>query len=183
MIFLGVKMENQNKKIYIVLSQTYSSISKAIHFFTHDKYCHASIAFDKNCKEMYSFGRKYTHFPFYGIFKEEDLNKGLFKKKKAILAIYELEVTKDQYDEIRKKVKEIKDTNKGYNIAGLLLAYFKIKLHRNKYYCSEFVYEVLSSDNVNILDKNKILFRPEELVNNDNINKVFEGKVIDFVNS
>ena len=97
-------MENQNKKIYIVLSQTYSSISKAIHFFTHDKQCHASIAFDKNCKEMYSFGRKYTHFPFYGVFKLEDLNKGLFKKKKAILAIYELEVTKDQYDEIRKKV-------------------------------------------------------------------------------
>ena len=69
------------------------------------------------------------------------------------MAICEIRVTKEQYDNIKKRILEIKDTNQGYNIVGLLLAYFRIKLHRNKYYCSEFVYEVLSSDGVEIIER------------------------------
>ena len=82
---------------------------------------------------------------------------------------------------INKLKKELKNNNRGYNIIGLLLAYFRIKLHRNKYYCSEFVYEVLSSDNINVLDKNKILFKPEELVKDNNFNMIYEGKIRDFI--
>lgn len=171
----------KNKKIYVVLTQTYSNIARTIKFFTKDTYSHASIAFDKNCNEMYSFGRKYKYFPFYGIFKEENLNKGLFTNKKSLIAIYEINVTPYQYKKIKQKVKEISKNNKGYNIVGLILAKFKIKLHRNKYYCSEFVYEVLSSDKINIYDKNKTLFRPEELIINDSFIKIFEGKIRDFV--
>ncbi len=127
------------KKIYVVLTQTYSGISRAIKLFTHDTYSHVSISFDKNCNEMYSFGRKYKYFPLYGVFKKEKIREGLFKNKKSLIAIYEVNVTDKQYDKIRKKINEIKRTNRGYNIIGLLLAEFKIKLNRNKYYCSEFV--------------------------------------------
>ena len=170
-----------NKKIYVVLTQTYSGVSRIIKHITHDTYSHASIAFDKDCKEMYSFGRKYKYFPLYGVFKREDLRKGLFTNKKSLIAIYEIEVSEKQYERVRKKINQIKKSNKGYNILGLLLARFKIKLHRNKYYCSEFVYEVLSSDDVNILDKKVILFRPEELIEHNDFNKVYEGKIRDFL--
>ena len=171
------------KKIYVVLTQTYSGVARTIKYFTKDTYSHASISFDKNCNEMYSFGRKYKYFPIYGVFKKENLREGLFKNKKSLIAIYELEVSEKKYNRIKKRVSQIKNSNKGYNILGLLLAKFRIKLHRDKYYCSEFVYEVLSSDNVNILDKNVVLFRPEELIMHNDFNKIYEGKIRDFISN
>ena len=168
------------KKIYLVLSQTYSGVSKTIKIFTKEKYCHASISLDPKCEEMYSFGRKYRYFPLLGIFKQEDLNKGLFKNRGALMSMYEIEVNEEQYKRIVSKIEKIKKTNKGYNIIGLLLAYFRIKLHRNKYYCSEFVYEVLSSKGVDIYDKNKIKFTPMELVEK-NFKKVYEGEIREFI--
>lgn len=170
------------KKIYIVLTQTYTTIARIIKSITKDKYSHASISLDIKCNNMYSFGRKYIYFPFYGIFLKEDLRKGLFiRNKNALIAIYEIKVTKKQYNKIKDKIKEIELNNKGYNIIGLLLAHFRIKLHRRKYYCSEFVYEVLSNKEIEIYNKENTLFKPEELITNNKFVKIFEGKIRDYI--
>lgn len=170
------------KKIYIVLTQTYTTIARIIKSITKDKYSHASISLDIKCNNMYSFGRKYIYFPFYGIFLKEDLRKGLFiRNKNALVAIYEIKVTKKQYNKIKDKIKEIELNNKGYNIIGLLLAHFRVKLHRRKYYCSEFVYEVLSNKEIEIYNKENTLFKPEELITNNRFVKIFEGKIRDYI--
>ena len=170
------------KKIYIVLTQTYTTIARIIKSITKDNYSHASISLDIKCNNMYSFGRKYIYFPFYGIFLKEDLRKGLFiRNKNALVAIYEIKVTKKQYNKIKDKIKEIELNNKGYNIIGLLLAHFRIKLHRRKYYCSEFVYEVLSNKEIEIYNKENTLFKPEELITNNKFVKIFEGKIRDYI--
>ena len=170
------------KKIYIVLTQTYTTIARIIKSITKDKYSHASISLDIKCNNMYSFGRKYIYFPFYGIFLIEDLRKGLFiRNKNALVVIYEIKVTKKQYNKIKDKIKEIELNNKGYNIIGLLLAHFRVKLHRRKYYCSEFVYEVLSNKEIEIYNKENTLFKPEELITNNRFVKIFEGKIRDYI--
>ena len=170
------------KKIYIVLTQTYTTIARIIKSITKDNYSHASISLDIKCNNMYSFGRKYIYFPFYGIFLKEDLRKGLFiRNKNALVVIYEIKVTKKQYNKIKDKIKEIEFNNKGYNIIGLLLAHFRIKLHRRKYYCSEFVYEVLSNKEIEIYNKENTLFKPEELITNNRFVKIFEGKIRDYI--
>ena len=170
------------KKIYIVLTQTYTTIARIIKSITKDNYSHASISLDIKCNNMYSFGRKYIYFPFYGIFLKEDLRKGLFiRNKNALVAIYEIKVTKKQYNKIKDIIKEIELNNKGYNIIGLLLAHFRIKLHRRKYYCSEFVYEVLSNKEIEIYNKENTLFKPEELITNNRFVKIFEGKIRDYI--
>ena len=107
------------ESIYIVLTQTYSVIARTIKLFTHDKYSHVSISFDKECKHMYSFGRKYKYFPFYGVFNHEELDKGLFTNKGSLIAIYEVKISRKKYNRIKKKVKNIKENNRGYNILGL----------------------------------------------------------------
>ena len=170
----------KNKRVYLVLTQTYSGIARTIKAITRKKYSHASLSLDRECNEMYSFGRKYKYIPFYGVFKKEDLNKGLFKNKNAKIAIYEIDITEDQYNGIVEKINKIKKKNRGYNILGLFLAGFRIKLHRNKYYCSEFVYTVLSNSKVHVYDKNDIRFQPEELVEK-NFKKIFEGTIKDFL--
>ena len=168
------------KKVYLVLTQTYSGVARTIKAVTHEKYSHASIALDPKCEEMYSFGRKYRYIAFLGVFKKENLNKGLFRNKGSLISIYEIDINEDQLNNIKKRIKYIKKTNKGYNITGLLLAYFRIKLHRNKYYCSEFVYEVLSSNGVNIYNKEHVRFKPMELIEN-NFKKIYEGEIRDFI--
>ena len=52
-------VKKKDYKIYVVLSQTHSMLAKTIKSITHEKYSHISIAFDANCEEMYSFGRKF----------------------------------------------------------------------------------------------------------------------------
>lgn len=169
------------KRIYIVFSQTNTIISKILKFITKDEYNHVSLTFNENCKEMYSFGRKYTYFALIGCFNTEDICKGLYKiKSNSKMAIYSLTVTDDQYLSIVNKINYIKLNSKGYNIIGLLLAYFRIKLNRNKYYCSEFVYDVLSDKNVNILDKDNILFKPCELKKINGLHLIYEGRIRDY---
>lgn len=123
-----------NRKVYIVLTQTYTNIARIIKSITKDKYSHASLSLDPKCDKMYSFGRKYIYFPFYGIFLKEDLRKGLFSRNKnALVAIYEINVTAYQYNKIK------------------------------------------------VLDNKKALFKPEELIENKGFNKIFEGKIKDYI--
>lgn len=171
-----------NKKIYIVLTRTNTIPSKLIRLITKDTYSHVSISYNKKCDHMFSFGRKYKYFPLIGQFNIENIRKGFFNRKNTSMAIYELNITNEQMDNIEKIINFIQKTSTGYNIIGLILALFKIKLHRNKYYCSEFVFEVLSNEKVNIYDKNNVIFKPEQLVS-DKFNKIYEGKIIDYVNS
>lgn len=96
------------RKVYIVLTQTYTTLARIIKSVTKDKYSHASLSLDSKCDKMYSFGRKNIYFPFYGIFLKEDLRKGLFSRNKnALVAIYEINITNYQYNKIKDKIKEI----------------------------------------------------------------------------
>lgn len=168
--------KNTNKKIYIIFSQTNTVLSRIIKFITKNEYSHVSISFDKNCKTMYSFGRKYDINPFYGIFKIENINKGLFKKTNAKIAIYEFEVEEKIYINIKRNIQKIEQDNKGYNILGLLLAIFDFRIERKKYYCSEFVYNVLSEDNVNLIKKTDKSIRPQYIKDNiEDLNLIYQG--------
>lgn len=166
------------KKIYLVFSQTNTILARVIKIITKNEFSHVSISFNKDCKVMYSFGRKYDCNPFYGIFKIENINSGLFKKTDAKIAIYELEVSDRIYKNIKENIKKIEKDNKGYNIFGLILAIFDFRIKRRKYYCSEFVYKVLSEDNVRIIRKTNRSIRPKYISDNiDNLNLVYLGRV------
>jgi len=170
------------KKIYIVFSQTNTVLSRIIKIITKNEYSHVSISFDKACRTMYSFGRKYDNNPFYGIFKIENISEGLFKKCNAKIAIYELEVSEKIYKNIKKNIKRIEKENKGYNIFGLILAIFGLRVRRKKYYCSEFIYNVLSDDNVKIIRKTKKSIRPRYIYNNiDDLKLIYSGRVNNYL--
>ena len=82
------------KKIYIVISQTGSIVSKFIRIVTRDRYNHVSVTLDKELNTMYSFGRIYTYNPFIGGFVKESVNNGAFKRfiRNTVAVILELEI-------------------------------------------------------------------------------------------
>lgn len=59
---IGISRNNNSRYIYIVLLQTGTVPAKLIKFYTRNPYAHASIAFDSNLSEMYSFARRKRYF-------------------------------------------------------------------------------------------------------------------------
>lgn len=54
----GSRKMTTNRDIYIVLTGTGTAFSGIIKWFTKAELNHASIAFDSELREVYSFGRK-----------------------------------------------------------------------------------------------------------------------------
>ena len=50
---MGDKMKTENVKVYIVISQTGTILSRIIKLLTRKNYNHASISLDKELNEMY----------------------------------------------------------------------------------------------------------------------------------
>ena len=169
------------KKIYIVLSQNYTVLSRIIKNITKNKYSHISISFNKECTDMYSIGRTYKRWPFSGCYKNENIGKGVFTlNKNSEIAIYELEVSESKYSNIRKLLNEYGSKAKGYNLLGLIFALFNKKLDRKKYYCSEFIYKILSDDSVKIFPKTENIVKPMDFLKMKNLNKIYEGNIIKY---
>jgi hypothetical protein len=72
------------KKVYILLTNTGSFLTKLIKLYTKKPYNHASIAFDYELSEVYSFGRKTARNPVIGGFVPMECALIFFYKKTAI---------------------------------------------------------------------------------------------------
>ncbi len=140
-------MEEKNKTIYIVVSQTGSIVSKILKLLTGAKYNHVSVALDETLSPMYSFARKYTYNPFWGAFVREYPGKGVFARfKNTEVNVLEVPCTERQYAMVRERLEKMyREREKyRYNYRGLFSAYFSKKYHKeHHYYCSEFVRELL----------------------------------------
>ena len=91
------------KKVYIILSQSGTFISKALKFFSHDEFNHSSICIDDSFERFYSFGRLKINNPLCGGFLIENAFTHVFGKFKEIpCMILELAVTDEQFDIIEK---------------------------------------------------------------------------------
>ena len=154
--------------LYIVLTRNNTIISKIIHLIKHDEYTHASISFDRDLNQMYSFGRRYTYNPFIGCFKKEDINKGLYKLSDNIPGIIiEVKVSKQQYERAKILLNQFilnKDFYK-YNYMGLFHSLSnKAASTDDRFLCSEFVYHILKESGIVDLHIPRNLVRPQSLL-------------------
>lgn len=133
----------QTKKVYIVLSQTGTILSRILKLVTRAPYNHSSIALTEDLQTMYSFGRTHPYNPFHGGFVRESPAYGTFKRfKNTKIMVLETEVSADRYSEIGHLVQQMfaEKARYHYNYRGLFLA--ALRIHAKKtdcYYCSEFV--------------------------------------------
>lgn len=155
--------------LYIVLTRTNSVLSNLIHLFKSDDYTHASISFDRELSQMYSFGRKYTYNPFIGRFKKEDINEGLYSLCNTLPGIIiELDVTKEQYERAKEIVNQFISNSHQYkyNYRGLIHSLINKPAYSEKcFLCSEFVYYVLKESQIVDLHTARNLVRPQNFLN------------------
>ena len=86
--FFTYSNESNYENIYIVLTQTKTYPARAIRLYTQEPYAHASIAFDENLEEMYSFARRGVYNPFNAGFIREDIDKGYLVDIGLLHAVY-----------------------------------------------------------------------------------------------
>lgn len=170
------------KNIYIVMTQTGTLLSRLIKGYTGCEYAHVSISLDKNLDEMYSFGRLNPYNPFWGGFIHERVNSGTFKRfKNTIAGIVELEVTDEQYNNLRNIIKKMEERINPYrfNILGLILAGFNIKYEmEDHFYCAEFLKYLF--EECNIENNLPILVAPDDFKNIKGIKYIYKGKLSEY---
>ncbi|KJS84738.1 MAG: hypothetical protein JM58_10485 [Peptococcaceae bacterium BICA1-8] len=154
--------------LYIVLTRTNTMVSKLVQYIKNDEFTHASISLDKELNAMYSFGRKYAYNPFLGRFKQEEINKGLYKNHKNLPGvIMQIEVSKKQYEKAKELVEYfIANSNLyKYNYQGLLHGVLnKTACRDDRFLCSEFVYYILNESGIANFKISRNLVRPQNFL-------------------
>lgn len=171
-------MMNNEKKIYVLLSNPTTLVAKMIGLYTRAPYNHASIAFDPELRVVYSFGRKHPLIPIFGGFVREDIHSGVFEK--ATCAVYSCKVSAENYMRMRNFVKTFEDNDElyTYNFLGLLGIILNMELGgENSYFCSQFVSQVFQEAGVNLLEKSAGLTTPSDLCRCPHLQLEFRGRL------
>ena len=173
------------KTIYILLTRSGTLLSNLVHFFTADTYTHASISFEHELQPLYSSARKngVTMFPAGPC--REYFHRGFYQKHCHIpCALYALDVPEETYQKAREEVWSIISHGDEYhfNIIGLALCRLNIPYRRKKkYFCSQFVAEILQRSNALDLPKPPSIMRPSDYTRLSQLRCLYRGTLRELV--
>lgn len=173
--------QNQEREIYIVVSQTGAIMSRILKGVTKAEYNHVSLSLDKGLGTMYSFGRLHAYNPWIGGFVMESPHWGTFKRFQETKAIVlSVPVTQAQYEELEGFLQQMYTEKRKYhyNYLGVMLALFSIVYQQeNCYYCSEFVRDML--DRFSVVDAQcfEAIVKPQDFLYVCGENVVFSGNL------
>ena len=172
------------KSIYLILTRSTSVASTLIGHCTDEPYTHVSIAFAPDSRVMYSFARRYAHFPLPAGLVEEHMDGGFYRIQGNIpCAVLRLDVENTIYYRARAHVDAmlVRRREYRYSILGLLMCRMGIPLEIPGYYfCSQFVAEVLEEICGVRLPRPASLMHPADYLEMDCFRCEFCGGLQDF---
>lgn len=181
---LRLLIEKDCENLYIVISQTGTILSKILKLITGAQYNHASLALCEDLNTMYSFGRKYAYNPFLAGFVTESASYGTFKRfHNTEVKVISIEIPKEKYNNIENTIVNMLNDKKHfrYNYWGLWLAGLKISFKsQNRYYCSEFVKEILCRFEIEGAQNLDKIIQPVHFLKLPYIKEVYSGKLKDY---
>ncbi|KPU42578.1 hypothetical protein OXPF_38780 [Oxobacter pfennigii] len=170
------------KEVFIILSDTGTLFTRTIKLFTRAPFNHTSIAFDSDFNEVYSFGRKNVHNPFFAGLVKENLYHPFFSMAKC--AIYRCRVSKKDYNRMYhyvNKMMKVQDRYT-YNLLGLVAVLLKTEINRKySYFCSQFVAHIFEQSSIKIVDKPCCFVEPEDFAKSPYVEEIFKGMLMDFL--
>ncbi|WP_274364751.1 hypothetical protein [Paenibacillus thermotolerans] len=173
-----------DRSVYILLTNTGTLFTKTIQSYTKAPYNHASISFNKELSELYSFGRKNPSNPLNGGFVKEDIKTGTFSKyPETTCVIYELKVTEREVEKMKRVLHIfIRSRQKYlYNILGVIGIALKEPVEfSNSYFCSQFVAEILQRSGIKLWNKLPALVTPDDFRQSDRLQLIYEGKLSEY---
>ena len=155
--YLMPRQEKGEKYIFILLTKHSDWVSLLVYFLAGRGYTHTSIALGEDPASYYSFN-------FRG-FAEESLEK--HRRKGARFRCYRVAVSEEAYEKIQNRLGFFRQHRKRfeYSRLGLLCCVMGFPLQRKqKYFCSQFVAELLEGSQALVLPRTSTLFQPNHFV-------------------
>ena len=165
-------------KINILLTRFPDNGSKVISFFKKTFYTHVSIGLEEDLNTFYSFVWK-------GFIVEKVTRYIKPDKEPYPCRMYELEVSENTYEAIKNILFDFESNKSIYHYAklGVVLGVIRIPLkQKNRYFCSQFVAEVLGRSKAIQLKKDSVLYFPGDFNKLTEASLTFQGNLRDFVN-
>jgi hypothetical protein len=169
---------SNDKEVYILLTDTGTVLTKIIRRFTKDPLNHASIAFDSDLNEVYSFGRKNPSNPFFAGFVREDVRGSFFDD--SMCALYRIKVDQNVYTNLKAQIRHFEQNQEmyKYNLIGMLGIVFNIEWERKyAYFCSQFVATLFKRSGMELVDKSPLLVTPGDLQQTCRLELVYAGRL------
>ncbi len=168
--------------VYILVSQTGTTIAKILKLFTRKPYNHVSVACEESLDEMYSFCRNRPERPLPATFNKEIIGKGTLGKFNLIpCELYRIPVTAEQKKRFSENLEYFKQNREcfSYNCIGLGFIFFNIAFKRkNKFVCSQFVGYILEKSGINSgIKKPFCLQTPEDFRHIPNAELIYRGNL------
>ncbi|WP_203457006.1 hypothetical protein [Paenibacillus tepidiphilus] len=173
-----------HKNIYIVLTATGTLFSKFIQCFTRAELNHASIAFDSELQDVYSFGRKTCHNPFVAGLIRENFSHPFYRKTDC--AIYQVTVSSEEYAAMHNRVQRMMQQQEvySYHMLGLLGVLLNIEFEKeNAYFCSHFVASILEESAFQPVPKPSCFVTPEDFAASLRAHKIYKGNLTYYLSS
>lgn len=169
--------EHSTRHITILLTRFPDPYSRTVSLLTRFHYTHASIGLDEDVNTFYSFVTK-------GFIVEKVTRYVRPEWKPLPCELYKIPVTEEHYQHIKEILQTFVE-RKGslqYTKLGVFLSLLRIshKL-KNKYFCSQFVAEVLKDSNCDLISKHPSLYMPKNISKLPRKHLVFKGTVPDMV--
>ncbi|WP_440895602.1 hypothetical protein ACS127_13730 [Amphibacillus sp. Q70] len=175
----------EKQYVYIMLSDTGTLFTTMIKAYTKAPYNHASLAFDQELNEMYSFGRRNPKNPLHGGFVKENIRTGTYSRyPETTCVIYRLKVSEREKQKMKRILEVfIKKHNKFlYNILGVIWVSLKEPIEfSNSYFCSQFVADILNRSGIYLWDKLPIMVTPEDFRKSKCLELLYEGKLANYL--
>ncbi|MBR6273410.1 MAG: hypothetical protein IKR27_00195 [Lachnospiraceae bacterium] len=176
--------DEYNKSMYLVVSQSGSIVSKILKVVTRAPYNHVSISLNKSLKPMYSFARVRPYNPVIGGYVAESANRGTLKRfPDTKVIVLEIRLTEHQFTVIKHKLRKMLKERKRYryNYLGLFLAAINVPYKgHNRYYCSEFVKEVLVDNQVEGYTELDGIIKPIHFLGYPHAKVIYHGRLNDY---
>ena len=167
----------KNKKINVLMTRDPGFDAKILSWYMNFPYTHTSIGLEEDMDTYYSFISK--GFIVESIRRYEKPDRPSFP-----CALYEIDVTEETYEKVKKMLYDYKAQKPmlKFSTLGLVMCFLRIPLKcRNRYFCSQFVAEVLQKCQVIELKKRSTLCFAKDIAKNEALKPVFYGTHIEYV--
>lgn len=174
------------KTVYLLLTRSSTIFSYMIRLLTGAAYTHVSISVE-NPQEisagsgLYSFGRKHPLLWFPAGFVRENREGGYFRLfPRTACVLLALDVPDEAFHEISVRLRkmEICQHIYRYNLIGALLCGLGIRFERRRrYFCSQFVGDLLLRSHAAYLPKSAALMQPADYTDLPGVRQVYTGTV------
>ena len=180
-----INRERRDYYIYVVLSKTPTKFGGAIRRLAGIEYNHASIAFDSQLKQLYSFARRQYKNPLdAGLVREHFDTFSLRRVAQVDVRIYKIPVTREQYLNGKSRILEIKHDTDGYlyNLFSVLFYPFTKGFETYKAYtCAEFVAHMIRTMGIELMPgKLDCAYTPQAIGDCIHDSLLYEGNLLEY---